>query len=375
MTGAPTFFAQVIFEEVKPGNYFMGGVPLAHDQIFVYGRVRAGRSVQDKLKMIKLMAEVVANAAGVSSTGVWIYIAELPPRQMMEYGYVLPSPATRTCGPKRCRQKTGSSCRRSANDLVRWEPTGMLTINRLSKSFGGLVAVDAVDLTVPAGALFGIIGPNGSGKTTLFNLLTGFLAPSAGEIEFEGKRIDSLSPEKIVQAGIARTFQVVRFHKESTVRETVWTAQALHLPISGLFRSARSRSQHAFREEVDRILERTWLAPHADRLARELPFGLVRQLEIARALATRPKLLLMDEPASGMNPVETRQLADDIKRLRDGGFTIIVIEHDVEMMMGLCDRIAVLNFGRKIAEGAPAAVVRDAEVMSAYLGNKYRAHA
>jgi branched-chain amino acid transport system ATP-binding protein len=251
----------------------------------------------------------------------------------------------------------------------------MLTVAGISKSFGGLRAVDDVDLTISKGELFGIIGPNGSGKTTLFNLLTGFLAPSTGRVEFEGKRIDSLAPEKIVCAGIARTFQVVRFHKDSTVRETVWTAQAVHLSFASLFYPAGSRSHLALQGEVDRILEETWLKPHGDRLARQLPFGLVRQLEIARALATRPKLLLMDEPASGMNPSETRQLADDIRRLRDRGLTVALIEHDVEMVMGLCDRIAVLNFGRKIAEGTPASVVRNPDVISAYLGDKYRAHA
>ena len=134
-------------------------------------------------------------------------------------------------------------------------------------------------------------------------------------------------------------------------------------------------SQRDLSEEVDNILERTWLRPHADRLARELPFGLVRQLEIARALATRPKLLLMDEPASGMNPTETHQLTNDIKRLRDSGITVLLIEHDIEMVMNLCDRIAVLNFGKKIAEGTADEVRADPDVIAAYLGEKYRAQA
>lgn len=251
----------------------------------------------------------------------------------------------------------------------------MLEITQLSKSFGGLKAVDSVDLSIDKGALFGIIGPNGSGKTTLFNLLTGYLEPSAGSIAFEGENLARLAPERIVRCGIARTFQVVRFHKDSTVRETVWAAQAMHLPATSLFRAAHAAKEAALGEEVDAILERTWLKPHADRLARELPFGLVRQLEIARALATRPKLLLMDEPASGMNPAETRQLADDIRRLRETGLTIVLIEHDIEMVLGLCDRIAVLNFGRKIAEGSAEEVKRSPDVIQAYLGSKYRAHA
>jgi branched-chain amino acid transport system ATP-binding protein len=251
----------------------------------------------------------------------------------------------------------------------------MLQVSGLSKSFDGLLAVDSVDLSVSQGALFGILGPNGSGKTTLFNMLTGFLNPTAGQIQFEGRDLVRESPENIVRAGIARTFQVVRFHKESTVRETVWAAQSLHLGLSEMFRSIGSRSQKDLAAEVDQILERTWLKPHADRLARELPFGLVRQLEIARALATRPKILLMDEPASGMNPSETRQLMDDVRRLRDGGLTIVLIEHDIEMVMGLCDRIAVLNFGCKIAEGNADEVKNNPDVIAAYLGTKKHAHA
>jgi branched-chain amino acid transport system ATP-binding protein len=251
----------------------------------------------------------------------------------------------------------------------------MLQVSGLSKSFDGLLAVDSVDLSVSQGALFGILGPNGSGKTTLFNMLTGFLNPTAGQIQFEGRDLVRESPENIVRAGIARTFQVVRFHKESTVRETVWAAQSLHLGLSEMFRSIGSRSQKDLAAEVDQILERTWLKPHADRLARELPFGLVRQLEIARALATRPKILLMDEPASGMNPSETHQLMDDVRRLRDGGLTIVLIEHDIEMVMGLCDRIAVLNFGRKIAEGNADEVKNNPDVIAAYLGTKKHAHA
>ena len=252
----------------------------------------------------------------------------------------------------------------------------MLEVSGLSKSFGGLRAVDSVDLRVDKGALFGILGPNGSGKTTLFNLLTGFLDPSEGQIRFEGNDLVGQPPERIVRAGIARTFQVVRFHKESTVRETVWAAQSLHLSFGGMFRAIGSWSQKDLAAEVDQILEMTWLKPHADRLARELPFGLVRQLEIARALATRPKILLMDEPASGMNPSETRQLMDDIRRLRDGGLTIVLIEHDIEMVLGACDRIAVLNFGRKIAEGSADEVANNPNVIAAYLGTKKkRAHA
>lgn len=251
----------------------------------------------------------------------------------------------------------------------------MLRATGLTRAFGGLIAVNDLDLEVKPGMLYGVIGPNGSGKTTLFNMLTGFLEPTAGDIRFEERSIVGMAPERIVRAGMARTFQVVRFHKDSTVRETVWAAQAVHLSLMQLLRPRNAASQRELEQEVDQILERTWLKPHAERLARELPFGLVRQLEIARALATRPKLLLMDEPASGMNPTETRQLTEDIRRLRESGITVVLIEHDIEMVMNLCDRVAVLNFGRKIAEGTPSEIRRDPEVVAAYLGEKYRAHA
>lgn len=251
----------------------------------------------------------------------------------------------------------------------------MLKTSGLTKLFGGLVAVNNVSLDIRRGDLFGVIGPNGSGKTTLFNMLTGFLAPTSGTIAFDGAVLDHLAPERLVRLGIARTFQAVRFHKESTVRETVWAAQSVHLTLADLFRPMSSTKHAALNAEVDRILDMTWLTPHADRLARELPFGLVRQLEIARALATRPKILLMDEPASGMNPSETSQLAADIRRLNEAGTTIVLVEHDIGMVMSLCHRIAVLNFGKVIAYGTPEEVRRNPEVIKAYLGTKAASHA
>jgi branched-chain amino acid transport system ATP-binding protein len=251
----------------------------------------------------------------------------------------------------------------------------MIKTSMLSRNFGGLVAIDALSIDINKGELFGIIGPNGSGKTTLFNMLTGFLQPSSGSVFVAGEQISKLRPEDLVKLGIARTFQVVRFNKEATVRETVWAAQASNIGIRGLWRPMYADSETILRAEVDKILKSTWLTEHADRLAGELPFGLLRQLEIARALATRPKVILMDEPASGMNPTETEQLTQDIRRLNETGLTIVLVEHHIEMVMKLCTRVCVLNFGKQIAIGSPDEVKSNPRVIEAYLGTKAVAHA
>lgn len=253
----------------------------------------------------------------------------------------------------------------------------LLRLEGISRAFGGLMALNDVSFAVNQGELLGVIGPNGSGKTTLFNVLTGFLPPSGGRVWCGGEDITAFAPHQRVKRGIARTFQTVRFHKRSTVRETVWAAQTLHLPWRELFRgpAARAEQESERRDEIDSILEMTWLSDYGDKLASELPFGLVRQLEIARALATRPKIILMDEPASGMNPAETKKLASDIERLHASGITVVIVEHDIDMIMSISERIVVLNFGKKIAEGNAGEVRNDPEVIRAYLGNTESVHA
>lgn len=253
----------------------------------------------------------------------------------------------------------------------------ILDVQGLTRAFGGLVAVNDVSLTVRPGEILGVIGPNGAGKTTLFNLVTGFVPPTAGQVRFLDHDISGLPTHRLVRQGLARTFQTVRFHRESTVWETVWAAQALHLQLMAWLRSpSRRRAAEAeLHDEIDHILALTRLSEHHDRLAAELPLGLLRQLEIARALATRPRLLLLDEPASGMNPTETADLVAGIRRLHKSGLTIVVIEHDMDVVMTLVDRIVVLNFGRKIAEGAPDEIQRNSEVIEAYLGRGKVGHA
>jgi len=249
----------------------------------------------------------------------------------------------------------------------------MLTLSAVSKHFGGLHVLQDINLTIPARGIFGLIGPNGAGKTTLFNLVTGLLTPNAGAIEFFGQRLDGRSPYQIVRCGIARTFQNIRLFKEMTALENVMVALGAQtrfgavralLPGPG-YRHVEQRERNASRE----FLARVGLVEKAGRQAGTLSYGEQRRLELARALATRPKLLLLDEPAAGMNAGEKRELMNEIVKLDESGLNIMIIEHDIGFIMGLCREIVVLNFGRIIARGSPAEVRANPQVIEAYLGS------
>jgi branched-chain amino acid transport system ATP-binding protein len=245
----------------------------------------------------------------------------------------------------------------------------MLELNGLTKHFGGVRAVDGVDLVVSAGEILGLIGPNGSGKSTIVNLVCGLYPLTAGGIVFRGADISDKSPHERVTMGIARTFQNIRLFGQLTVWQNLWVAQNSAEQQAGekFLRRWLGGSRRA-RAEIDRTLEFFDLAHKLDELAANLSFGEQRRLEFARALAGKPALLLLDEPAAGMNAEEIDQLDGRIRALRREGLTILLIEHHVELVMAVTDRIAVLNFGRKIAEGAPAVIQADAMVREAYLG-------
>ena len=250
----------------------------------------------------------------------------------------------------------------------------LLEVDSLSKSFAGVHALEDYSLRLEPLMIHGVIGPNGAGKTTLFNLLTGFMAPTAGTIRFQGRNITRQPAYRVARLGIARTFQNIRLFGQLSVLENIKTALQIQSPshiVSTLLSAPRflRRERELSAQAID-LLERVGLAARRDQLARNLPYGDQRRVEIARAVALKPKILLLDEPNAGMNPNETVELLALIRRLRDElAITIIMVAHDIPLVMNLCDRIQVLNYGRLIAEGDPATVRNNPEVIVAYLGS------
>jgi branched-chain amino acid transport system ATP-binding protein len=250
----------------------------------------------------------------------------------------------------------------------------LIEVRELTKHFGGLVAVDHVSFDVETGTIFTIIGPNGAGKSTLFKLITGFLRPSSGKVTFEGQEVTGLAAHAIARRGIVRTFQETTIFKEMTVLENVVVAHHLRGQASafGFFIHSPQarRDEAAFRASAERIVDQLGLGTVKHEVARNLPHGYLRGLGIALAMAANPKALLLDEPFSGMNNEETDRTVEMVRGIRDRGTTVLLVEHDMRAVMRISDRILVLNFGEKIAEGEPKAIQEDEAVIEAYLGRE-----
>ena len=249
----------------------------------------------------------------------------------------------------------------------------MLTIENLSKTFGGVKAVQGVDLEISKGAIHSVIGPNGAGKTTLLNLITGIYTPTTGEIQLNGERVDGLSPDKLAQRGMSRTFQNLQICMNMSAIENVMVGAHLRLNdslLAGIFRlPALKKADMACRDEARELMDFVGVGKYVDDAANQMPYGALKRLEIGRAMAARPSILLLDEPAAGLNHTETGEIETLIAKVAASGVTVVLVEHDMKLVMNLSTRITVLDYGKKLAEGTPSEVRANPDVIAAYLGH------